>query len=138
MVARSPFSACVINSASGAGSRRSGATALVTSKVSPSTKRAASTWPWRCLAARSPLAGIRRGSAIAFAQELVDCARGLAFAALWPRRLGRRRPGVDIEVQPAPRVLDKALQEQRAGDRAGKGARRRIGDAGDLGVEPAV
>src|SRR5215469_11501310 len=124
MVTRSPFSACVIISESDAGSRRNDATASMISNVLPSAKRAASTLPSRCLAARSLLAGVRRGSAIAFAQQLVDGARCLAFATLGARRLGRRRPGVDVEMQPALRMLDKALQEQRAGDRAGERARR--------------
>src|SRR6516225_8838398 len=114
MVTRSPFSACVIISESDAGSRRTDATASMISNLLPSAKRAASTLPSRCLAARSPLAGVRRGSAIAFAQQLVDRARGLAFATLRSRRLGRRRPGKDVEVQPAFGMLDKALQEQPA------------------------
>src|SRR6266446_5776982 len=96
------------------------------SHVSPVTKRGASTLPSRCFAAMSPRAGVRRGSSIAFAQQSVDGARGLAFAAFGPRRLCRRRPAVDVEMQPALGVLDEALQEQRAGD------------GGDLGIEPAV
>src|SRR5947207_11075414 len=122
MVTRSPLSAWVHSSASGAGSRRSGAIASVTSNTSPSTKRAALTLPSRYLAATSGRAGVRRGSSIAFAQELVDGARGLAFAALGPARFCRWRPAIDVDMQPACRGLDKALQEQRANDRAGKGA----------------
>ncbi len=67
---------------------------------------------------------------IAFAQQLVDRARGLAFAAFGARGLCRWRPAVDIDVQPAPGVLDEALQEQRAGDRAGKAAGGRVVDVG--------
>src|SRR3978361_2235144 len=93
------------------------------SSSSPSTKRAASTLPSRYFAARSGRAGVRRGSSIAFAQKFVDSARGLAFSALLSRRLGRRRPAVDIDMQPAPGVLDEPLQEQRAGDGAGEPAR---------------
>src|SRR6476660_3379061 len=124
MVTRSPFSACVINSASGAGPRRNGAMASVTSNTSPSTKRAALTLPSRYLAATSGRAGVRRGSSIAFAQQLIDGARRLALAALGAAGLCRWCPAVDIDMQPALCGLDKALQEQRADDRAGKCARR--------------
>src|SRR5215213_7387905 len=103
--------------ASKEGSPRNGAIASTTSNSSPATKRAALTLPSRYFAARSPRAGVRRGSSIAFAQQSVERARGLAFAAFGPRRFRRRRPAVDVDMQPARRVLDKALQEQRAGDR---------------------
>src|SRR5579872_6835534 len=138
MVTSSPLSACVICSAPAKGCARSGAIASPTSHVSPSTKRAASTWPSRNFAAMSPRAGVRRGSAIAFAQQLVERAGALAFAAFGTARLRRWRPGINVEMQPAPGMLDEALQEQRAGDRAGKAAGGRIGDGRDLGVEPAV
>ena len=72
-----------------------------TSNSSPATKRAALTLPSRYFAARSGRAGVRRGSSIAFAQQFVDRARGLAFAAFGPRRLCRRRPAVDVDMQPA-------------------------------------
>src|SRR5436190_24297369 len=117
MVTRSPFSAWRISSASGAGPRRSGATASVTSNVSPATKRAALTLPSRYLAATSGRAGVRRESSITFAQQLVDRARRLAVAALGPGGLCRRGPAVDIDMQPAFGGLHKALQDQRAGDR---------------------
>src|ERR1700745_3514692 len=97
--------------------------ASITSSISPATNRASETLPSRCFAARSGRAGVRRGSCIAFAEQLVDRARGLAFAALGARGLCRRGPGVDVEMQPAFCVLDKALQEQRAGDRARERAR---------------
>src|ERR1700756_1382257 len=132
MVMRSPLSVCVSSPASAAGRSRSGAIASITSKLSPSTKRAAATLPSRYLAARSPRAGKRRGSSIAFAQELVEGAGALAFAALGPRRLGRRHPGVDVEMQPAFRMFATTLQEQRAGDRTRERARRRVGDRGGL------
>src|SRR3954469_23386511 len=99
-----------------------------TQNSSPSTKRAALTLPSRYLAARSGRAGVRRGSSIALAQKFVDRARGLAFAAFGPRRFCGWRPAVDIDMQPAVGVFDKALQEQRAGDRAGKAAGGRIVD----------
>src|SRR5215470_12006349 len=136
MVTRSPFSACVSCSASDAGARRTGAIASVTSNVSPSTKRAALTLPSRYFAATSGLAGVRRGSSIAFAQQLVDRPRSLAFAAFGAAGLCRRRPAKNIDMQPAPGGFDKTLQEQRAGDRAGEGARRRVGDVGDFRVQP--
>src|SRR5260370_18156145 len=104
----------------------------------PSTKRVAATLPSRYFAARSGRAGVRRGSSIAFPEQFVDRARGLAFAALRPSRLRRRCPAVDIEMQPAFRGLDEPLQEQRAGDRAGKRARRRVIDVGDLRIEPGI
>src|SRR3954471_2658035 len=94
--------------------------ASVTSNTSPSTKRAAFTLPSRYLAATSGRAGVRSGSSIALAQELVDRARGLAFAALGAGWLCRRRPAVDVDMQPAFGIGDETLQEQRAGDRAGK------------------
>src|SRR5262245_15219601 len=136
MVSRSPLSAWVISSASRAGARRSGAIASVTSNASPSTKRAALTLPSRYLAATSGRAGVRRGSSIAFAQQLVDGARRLALAALGTAGPCGRRPAVDVDMQPAAGGLDKALQEQRASDRAGKGAGRRVGDGGDFRVQP--
>src|ERR1700754_817869 len=121
MVTRSPRNACVISSASDAGARRTGASASVTSNTSPSTKRAALTLPSRYLAATSGLAGVRRGSSIAFAQQLVERACGLALAAFGAAGLCGRRPAVDVDVQPAFCGFDEALQEQRANDRAGKG-----------------
>src|SRR5712691_2862468 len=138
MVTRSPFSACVKSVALEDGASRSGAMASMTSNSSPLTKRAAAILPSRYFAARSGRAGIRRGSSIAFAQQFVDRARGLAFAAFRARRFRRWRPAVDVDMQPAFRVFDEALQEQRAGDGAGKGARRRVGDIGDLRIEPGI
>src|ERR1700683_634281 len=120
------------------GSPRSGAMLSTISKGPPATKRAASILPLRYSAARSGRAGVRRGSSIAFAQQFVDRTRGLAFAAFGARRFCRRRPAVDVDMQPAPGVLDEALQEQCAGDGAGKSARRRVVDIGDLGIEPAI
>src|ERR1700687_3330595 len=108
------------------------------SNSSPVTKRLASILPSRYFAARSGRAGVSRGSSIAFAQQFVDRARGLAFAALGPRRLRRWRPAVDIDMQPAFRVLDEALQEQGAGDGAGEGARRRVVEVGDFRIEPGI
>ncbi|KAH2812613.1 hypothetical protein KXV85_005077, partial [Aspergillus fumigatus] len=67
-----------------------------------------------------------------------DRARGLAFAAFGAAGFCRRRPAVDIDMQPACRGLHEALQEQRAGERAGKAAGRRIGDVGDLGIQPCI
>src|ERR1700679_3119703 len=112
------------------GPSRNGAMASITSNSSPDAKRAALTFPSKYFAARSGRAGVRRGSSIAFAQQFIDRARGLAFAAFRPRRLGRWRPAVDIDVQPAFCLLDEELQEQRAGDRAGKPARGCIVDIG--------
>src|SRR3954464_2336120 len=114
--------------ASAAGISRSGAMGSPTRNSSPSTKRAAFTLPSRYLAARSGRAGVRRGSSIAFAQQLVDRARGLAFPAFGAHGFCGRRPAVDIDMQPALGIGDEALQEQRAGDRAGKAAGRRIVD----------
>src|SRR5450631_3440157 len=116
MVTRSPFSACVNSMASETGASRIGASASTISNTSPSTKRAAAILPSRYFAARSGRAGVRRGSSIAFPQQPVDRARGLAFAALGPRRLGLWRPAVDIDMQPAFGGHDEALQEQRADD----------------------
>src|ERR1700737_5657828 len=132
MVTRSPFSACVNSMASEEGASRSGASASAISNSSPMTKRAALTLPSRYFAARSGRAGVSRGSSIAFAQQLVDRTRGLAFAALGPRRLCRWRPAVDIDMQPARRILDETLQEQRAGARARERAGWRVVDIGDL------
>src|SRR3989442_6170163 len=116
--------------ASCAGASRSGAMASRTETASPKTKRAAVTLPSRYFAARSGLAGVRRGSSIAFAQQFVDRAGSLAFAAFGARWLGGRCPTVDIDMQPALCFGDETLQEQRAGDRAGKAARRGIVDVG--------
>src|SRR5882757_5949893 len=138
MVTRSPFSAWVKSMASADGPLRSGAMASDISNSLPATKRAASILPSRYFAARSGRAGVRRGSSIAFPEQFVDRAGGLAFAPLGPRRLRRRRPAVDIDMQPAFRVLDEALQEQRAGDGASEGARRRVVDVGHLRIEPAI
>src|ERR1700704_3062249 len=128
MIARSPFSACVNSVESEDGPPRSGASASTISNSSPVTKRAASIVPSRYFAARSGRAGVRRGSCIAFAQQFVDGPRGLAFAALRARRLRRRCPAVDIDMQPAFRLLDETLQEQRAGDGAGERTGGRIVD----------
>src|ERR1044072_4422041 len=130
MVTRSPFSACVASKVSAAGPSRIGATAAVTQNSSPSTKRAAFTLPSRYFAARSGRAGVRRGSCIAFAQQFVDRACGLAFAAFGARGFRGRRPAVDVDMQPASRVGDETLQEQRASDRAGKAAGRCVVDVG--------
>src|SRR6266850_2526391 len=138
MVTRSPFSAWVKSVASEEGASRSGASDSAISNSSPLTKRAAAILPSRYFAARSGRAGVRRGSSIALAQQFVDRARGLAFAAFRTRRFCRRRPAVDVDVQPAFRVFDETLQEQRAGDGAGKGARWRIVDIGDLRVQPGI
>src|SRR3954463_9504991 len=132
MVTCSPFSACVSSTASADGASRNGAMASVTSNSSPATNRAAFTLPSRYFAARSGRAGVSRGSSIAFAQQLVDRARGLAFAAFGPRRLGRGGPAVDVDMQPAFGGFDETLQEQRAGDRAGEPAGRRVVDVGDF------
>src|ERR1700761_7512709 len=139
MVARSPLSACVESSASDDGAPRSGASASDISNSSPVTKRAALSLPSRCFAARSALAGVRRGSSsIAVAQQAIDGARRLAFASFRARRLCRRRPAIDIDMQPALGRLDKALEKQGAGDRTGKAARWRVVDVGNLGIEPAI
>src|SRR5438046_3581224 len=122
--------------ASPGGFSRSGAIASITQNSSPATKRAAFTLPSRYLAARSPRAGVRRGSSIAFAQQFVDRPRGLAFAALGARRFCRRRPAIDIDMQPALGGFDEPLQEQRAGDRAGKAARWRVVDVRDFRIQP--
>src|SRR3989442_11370837 len=138
MVTRSPFSACVTSKVSAAGPSYTGATASRTQNSSPSIKRAAFTLPSRYFAARSGRAGVRRGSCIAFAQQFVDRARGLAFAAFGARGFCRWRPAVDIDMQPAFCIGDEALQEQRAGDRAGKSAGRRVVDVGDLRIQPGI
>src|SRR5256885_13316154 len=101
---------------------------------SPVTKRAAAILPSRYFAARSGRAGVSRGSSIAFAQQLVDRARGLAFAAFGPPRPGGGSPAVDIDMQPAPGGFDETLEEQRAGDRAGKPAGRCVVDVGDFRI----
>src|ERR1700738_5328475 len=137
MVTRSPFSAWVKSAATEDASSRSGASASAISNSSPLTKRAAAILPSRYFAARSGRAGVRRGSAIAFAQQFVDGARGLAFAALRARRLCRWRPAVDVDMQPAFRVLDEALQKQRAGDGARERARRRVVDVGNFRIVSA-
>src|SRR3978361_798120 len=105
---------------------------------SPAMKRAALTLPSRYFAARSGRAGVRRGSSIALAQQFVDRARGLAFAALGAPRFRRRRPAVDIDMRPVFGWLHKPLQEQRAGDRAGEAARRSVVDGGDLRIQPGI
>src|SRR5215831_13109081 len=138
MVTRSPLSAWLISMASAAGASRNGAIASPISNASPSTKRAAATLPSRYFAAMSPRAGVKRGSCIAIPEQSEDGARDLAFAAFgaaWPRL---RCPGEDVKMQPALGVLDKALQEQRAGDRTRKAARQRVGQIRDLGLQPGV
>src|SRR3954471_20246713 len=122
MVTRSPFKACVASSAPEEGLRRTGAIASTISNSSPATKRVALTFPSRYFAARSGRAGVslelkESGSSIALAQQFVDRACRLAFAAFGAAGLCRRRPAVDVDMQPAFRGLDKPLQEQRAGDR---------------------
>src|SRR2546426_6621405 len=138
MVTRSPFSACVTSKVSAAGPSYTGATASRTQNSSPSIKRAAFTLPSRYFAARSGRAGVRRGSCIAFAQQFVDRARGLAFAAFGAPWLRGRGPAGNIDMQPTLGVGDEALQEQRADHRAGKAARRRVVDVGHLRVQPGI
>src|SRR5258708_23460871 len=138
MVTRSPFSACGKRAASPDGGSRSGANASAISNGWPSTKRAALALPSRYFAARSGRAGVSRGSSIAFAQELVDRARGLAFAALGARGLCRWCPAVDVDMQPARRGFDETLQEQRANDRAGKAAGRCVVDVGGFPIPPRI
>src|SRR5580698_378920 len=114
MVTRSPLRACVRSSASEDGARRSGASASEISNSSPVTKRAAFTLPSRYFAARSALAGVRRGSSsIAVAQQTIDRARRLAFAALGAAGFGGRRPSIDIDMQPAVGRFDETLKKQR-------------------------
>src|SRR4051812_18528806 len=163
MVTRSPIRASVSSGASGAGARRTGACASITSYSSPSTKRAASTLPARCLAARSGRAGVMRGSkviitpqpdysaetrrngermaerslaAIAFLEQGIERARRLALAAVRPRRLRRLCPAIDVEMRPGPGGRDEAVEEQRGRDRAGKAAAD-IVDVGGFGIEHA-
>src|SRR5213076_3564367 len=124
--------------ASADGASRTGAIPSEISNSSPSTNRPAFTLPWRCRAARSGRAGVRRGSSIAFSEQSKDGARGLAFASLGTCRLRRRGPAIDVDMQPCFRALDEALQEQRAGDGAGEGARGRVVDGGDFRVEPGI
>ena len=50
-------------------------------------------------------------SAVPLAQQLIERAGSLALAALGPCGLRRRRPGVDVEVQPAFRGADEALED---------------------------
>src|SRR5258705_562303 len=138
MVTRSPFSAWVKSVASEEGPSRSGASDSTISTSSPLPKRAAAILPSRYFAARSGRAGVRRGSSIALAQQFVDRARRLAFAAFRTRRFCRWRPAVDVDMQPAFRVFDETLQEQRAVDGAGKSARWCIVDIGDLRVQPGI
>src|SRR6201996_4424745 len=135
---RSPRSACVNAGASSRGASRIGAMAEMISNSSPGTKRAALTLPSRYFAARSGRAGVRRGSSIALAQDVIDRPGGLALAAFGPPGFGRRCPAVNIDMQPAFGGLDKALQKQRAGDRAGEAARRRVVDVRDFRIEPGI
>ncbi len=64
-----------------------------------------------------------------------DCL-GLAAAG----RMGplARRPAIDVEMHPARRLRDEALQEQSRGDGAGHAAGRRIGDIGKFGADILV
>src|ERR1044071_1078181 len=138
MVTRSPFNACVDSIESAADVSRSGAMASRTQNSSPSTKRAAFILPSRYFAARSGRAGVRRGSCIAFAQQFVDRARGLTFAAFGARGFRGRRPAVDVDVKPVFGIGDETLQEQGAADRAGKAAGRCVVDVGDLRIQPRI
>ena len=70
--------------------------------------------------------------------QRVERARRLAFAAFGPAGLCRRRPGIDVEVQPGLGGGDEALEEQRADDRAGKAAGRDVVEIGHLGIEHGV
>src|SRR5579871_1701264 len=108
--------AWVKSAASATGFSRTGAIVSAISNVSPMTKQSALTLPSKNFAAMSPRAGVRRGSSIAFAQEFIDRACRLAFAAFGSTGFCRWRPGVDVEMQPAVRMLDETLQEQSAGD----------------------
>src|SRR6185295_19820374 len=65
-------------------------------------------------------------SAVALLQQRIERPRGLAFAALRPAGFGRRRPCVDVEMQPALGGGHEAFEEQRADDRAGHAAGRDV------------
>src|SRR3954451_7133690 len=112
--------------------------ASLTSNASPWTNRSAVTLPSRYLAARSGRAGVSRRSSIAFAQQFVDCPGGLAFAAFGAPWLCRWRPAINIDMQPLRRRLDKALQKQRADDRSGKAAGRRVVNIGGFRIQPGI
>src|SRR6185503_16537993 len=86
---------------------------------SPSAKRAASTVPLRCAAARSGRAGVTRLSAISLLQQRIDRARAIGFAANGAARLGAIDPGGNIQMRPAFGLADKAIEKQRRGDGAG-------------------
>src|SRR5258708_2110879 len=77
-------------------------------------------------------------SAVALLQQGIERPRRLAFAALRPAGFGRRRPGVDVEMQPALGGGHEAFEEQRADDRAGHAAGRDVVHVGHLGIDVLV
>src|SRR5215468_6187041 len=75
---------------------------------------------------------------MALAQQAIERPRPLALAAFGPPWFSAWRPRIDIEMEPCLGVLDKALQEQGAGDRAGEAIARRVVDVGNLRIEPRI
>src|SRR5438034_10194925 len=61
-------------------------------------------------------------TAIPLPQQRIERTGDLALAAVRPRRLRARCPGVDVEMRPGLRRADEAIEEQRGGDRAGEAA----------------
>src|ERR1700743_3250201 len=116
----SPNSNSLSCAASSDGCTRRLARPTPTENASPSTKRGASTLPLRCAAARSGRAGVTRLSAIAFLQQRIQRARGIGFAAYGTAGLRPIDPGGNVQMHPALRLFDKAIEKQRRGDRSGK------------------
>src|SRR5258708_16392881 len=131
----------------------------MTSRASPSAKRAATTVPARWRAARSGRAGVMRGSpaptnpalppptpwwgrarslAIARHEQAIERAGRLAFGTLRTSRLGALVPRIDVAMQPSLGGGHEAAQEQRRRDRAGEAPARDIVDVGDLGIKQLI
>src|SRR5438067_1913332 len=119
----SPNSNSLSCAASSAGRTRKEARPTQTENFSPSAKRGASTAPLRWEAAKSDRAGVSLASricrAITFFQQGIQGPRTVGLAADRPAGPGAIDPGGDIQVRPAFRLADKAVEKQRGGDRAG-------------------
>ncbi len=67
----------------------------------------------------------------------IEGADRLGLAALGPARPRRRRPGIDVAVDPGLGAFGEALEEQGGGDRTGERRARDVVEVRDLRFEPA-
>src|SRR5690348_3954843 len=75
---------------------------------------------------------------VALAQERVECPSRLALPALGSSGFRRRRPGIDVDVQPALGRSHEAVEKQRADDRTGEATGGDVVQVGHFGIEHRI